>query len=72
MKWVLGLVVAVVLLSPVFAFACPPPAAPDYSGPSVGDGPVAPGSAYTGDGGGHGDDGMLPAPGDITTAQFPL
>ena len=72
MKWMLAILVAVVLLTPAFSFACPPPAAPDYSGPAVGDGPVPPGSAFTGDGGNTGDGSALPPPGDISTQDFVL
>ncbi|MBI5368769.1 MAG: hypothetical protein HZA54_17165 [Planctomycetes bacterium] len=72
MKWALGVLVVVMVLAPTFAFACPPPAAPDYSGPAVGDGPIPPGSAYTGDTGNSGSDGILPPPGDISTQDFVL
>ncbi|MBI3272775.1 MAG: hypothetical protein HYZ53_27560 [Planctomycetes bacterium] len=72
MKWILAILVAVVLLTPALSFACPPPAAPDYSGPAVGDGPIPPGSAYSGDGNTSGDDGSLPPPGDIRTQDFVL
>jgi hypothetical protein len=72
MKWVLGVLVALVILTPALSFACPPPAAPDYSGPAVGDGPVPPGSAYSGGSGNAGDDGILPPPGDIRTSDYVL
>ncbi|MBI3272374.1 MAG: hypothetical protein HYZ53_25505 [Planctomycetes bacterium] len=72
MKWVLGVLVVLVLLTPALSFACPPPAAPDYSGPAVGDGPLPPAGAHGGAVGSSGNDGFLPPPGDISTTDFVL
>lgn len=73
MKVLLGLVVVVVILCPVMAFACPPPAAPDYSGPDVSSGPSPSDPASGGsDGDGDGTDDSVSAPSDISTRGFTL
>ncbi len=69
MKWILALLVAVVVLAPAMVMACPPPAAPDYTGPDVSSGP-APTDPATGgsDGDSDGDsDDAIEAPADIDT-----
>lgn len=74
MKWLLTLLVAVMVLSPALVFACPPPAAPDYSGPDVSSGP-APSDPATGgsDGDSEGsDDSAATVPGDITVEDRTL
>ena len=74
MKWVLALLVAVMVVSPALVFACPPPAAPDYSGPDVSSGPAPSDPASGGTDGGDegGDDDIISAPGDISTRDFDL
>ncbi|MBI5368647.1 MAG: hypothetical protein HZA54_16545 [Planctomycetes bacterium] len=73
MKWLLGLLAVLLVLTPTLSFACPPPAAPDYSGPEVGDGPLPVGTAHGGvEASPGGDDGSLPPPSDISTTDFVL